>query len=60
MFMLAGLLSFLVLVSCLVVRRERALRQAWQHFAAQILSRRNPHNASDDVTADRHTAGHGQ
>ncbi|ODA31088.1 hypothetical protein [Planctopirus hydrillae] len=60
MFMLLALLSFLVLVSCLVIRRERVLRQAWQHLAAQILSRRNTPDASSDVTTDQHDAGFGQ
>jgi hypothetical protein len=60
MFMLAGLLCFLVLLACLFAVRERRLRIAWQHFTARILSRKEPDETPDDFPARGPRAGHHQ
>ena len=53
MFVIIGLLAFLVLLSCAVILRERKLRRGWQRVLARMLQERGTHERNDDLRNDR-------
>ena len=47
MFVIIGLLAFLVLLSCAVILRERKLRSGWQRVLARVRQVRGTHEREE-------------